>query len=84
MLHTLINWLNIGTTWSKTGFHNLIFVEEPLKQFFLFRGTPTYENAYKQQTVDGGKRNSVAALSPPEKQLRKNNTATRKKIQLNI
>jgi len=54
-------------------------VEEPLKQFFLFRGTPTYENVYKQQSVDGGKRNSVAALSPLERQLRNNIAATRKK-----
>jgi hypothetical protein len=36
-------------------------MEEPLKYIFISRGTPTYENVYRPQKVDGGARKSITA-----------------------
>jgi hypothetical protein len=36
-------------------------MEEPLKSFFISRGTPTYENIYRPEKVDSGERNSITA-----------------------
>jgi hypothetical protein len=45
----------------KAAFPNLFSKEEPLRYIFIFRGTPTYENVYRPQKVDSGKRKSIAA-----------------------
>jgi hypothetical protein len=34
-------------------------MEEPLKQFFISRGTATYGNVYRLEKVDSGERNSI-------------------------
>jgi hypothetical protein len=36
-------------------------MEEPLKQFFISRGTPTHENVYRPEKVDSVERNSITA-----------------------
>jgi hypothetical protein len=36
-------------------------MEEPLRYIFISRGTPTYENVYRQQKFDSGERKSIAA-----------------------
>jgi hypothetical protein len=36
-------------------------MEEPLRYIFISRGTPTYENVYRPQKVDSGKRKSITA-----------------------
>jgi hypothetical protein len=36
-------------------------MEEPLKSFFISRGTPAYENVYRPEKVVSGERNSITA-----------------------
>jgi hypothetical protein len=36
-------------------------MEEPIRYIFISRGTPTYENVYRPQKVDSGKRKSITA-----------------------
>jgi hypothetical protein len=36
-------------------------MEEPLRYILISRGTPTYENVYRPQTVDSGERKSITA-----------------------